>query len=72
MTGREALKRIAGNEWIADELGKMGFFCVPLEPTKEMIDAAWADALAEDATGVWQSMIDACRTSDVEIQDLRV
>jgi len=31
---------------------------VPLIPTKEMIKAAWADALAEDAAGVWKSMIE--------------
>jgi hypothetical protein len=30
---------------------------VPRIPTKEMIEAAWADALAEDAKGVWESMI---------------
>jgi hypothetical protein len=24
-----------------------------------MLDAAWADALAEDAAGVWESMISA-------------
>lgn len=28
------------------------------EPTEAMIEAAWADALAEDAKGVWQEMID--------------
>lgn len=32
---------------------------VPRIPTKEMIEAAWASALAENAEGVWQSMIDA-------------
>ncbi|MDE2329985.1 MAG: hypothetical protein KGK16_04290 [Bradyrhizobium sp.] len=31
---------------------------VPRIPTKEMLDAAWADALAEDAAGVWHSMIE--------------
>ena len=31
---------------------------VPRHPTKEMIEAAWADALAEDAKGVWRCMID--------------
>lgn len=29
------------------------------EPTEEMVKAAWADALAEDAKGVWCAMIDA-------------
>lgn len=32
---------------------------VPRHPTKEMIEAAWADALAEDARGVWEEMIKA-------------
>jgi hypothetical protein len=32
---------------------------VPRNPTKEMLEAAWADALAEDAKGVWESMIEA-------------
>jgi hypothetical protein len=31
---------------------------VPHRPTKEMLEAAWADALAEDAAGVWNSMIE--------------
>lgn len=30
---------------------------VPRKPTKEMLDAAWASALAEDAEGVWDAMI---------------
>lgn len=29
------------------------------EPTKAMIEAGWADALAEDAGATWKSMIDA-------------
>jgi hypothetical protein len=32
---------------------------VPRVPTKEMLDAAWADAHDEDAAGVWRAMIDA-------------
>lgn len=32
---------------------------VPRHPTKEMLDEAWADAHAEDARGVWDSMIEA-------------
>lgn len=31
---------------------------VPRRPTKAMIEAAWADALAEDAKGVWMTMVD--------------
>jgi hypothetical protein len=36
-----------------------GMVLVPRIPTKEMLEAAWADALAEDAKGVWKAMIDA-------------
>lgn len=31
---------------------------VPRHPTKEMLEAAWADGLAEDVAGVCGSMID--------------
>jgi hypothetical protein len=31
---------------------------VPRRPTREMLKAAWADALGEDAIGVWNSMIE--------------
>jgi len=30
---------------------------VPREPTKQMIDEAWAAALEENAAGVWRDMI---------------
>jgi hypothetical protein len=33
------------------------YVLVPRVPTREMLDAAWADALAEDAAGVWAEMI---------------
>ena len=36
---------------------------VPRKPTQEMLKAAWADALAEDAEGVWNSMIEAYENS---------
>ena len=36
-----------------------GWVLVPKVPTKEMIDAAWADAHEEDAAGVWREMINA-------------
>jgi len=32
---------------------------VPRRPTPAMIEAAWASALNEDASGVWESMIKA-------------
>ena len=31
---------------------------VPRRPTREMVDEAWADALAEDAAAVWKTMIE--------------
>jgi hypothetical protein len=34
------------------------FVIVPRRPTKRMLDGAWADALAESASGVWESMIE--------------
>jgi hypothetical protein len=36
---------------------------VPRIPTKEMIDAAWASALDENAMGVWEDMIQAWLSS---------
>ena len=44
---------------------------VPRNPTKEMIDAAWADALGEDAAGVWKSMIDdhEMRTGNADLSN---
>lgn len=38
---------------------KQEMVLVPRHPTKEMIEAAWADAHGEDALGVWRSMIEA-------------
>lgn len=35
------------------------YILVPRQPTKEMLDAAWPSALAEDAGGVWKDMIEA-------------
>lgn len=32
---------------------------VPRHPTKEMVAAAWASALDENAAGVWEAMITA-------------
>lgn len=42
---------------IIDALGKEGYVIVPRIPTADMIEKAWADALAEDAAAVWRSMI---------------
>lgn len=40
------------------EQAQSDYILVPRKPTKEMLEAAWADALSEDAAGVWQSMIE--------------
>ena len=45
------------------------FIFVPREPTKEMLRAAWADALGEDAAGVWRAMIEEYKKSIIEAQD---
>ncbi len=37
---------------------------VPRKPTAEMIEAAWASALAEDALGVWEAMIENFEDED--------
>lgn len=42
---------------------------VPLHPTKEMIEAAWAAALDEDASGVWSAMIEAWISRSKESQE---
>ena len=38
-------------------LRESGYVIVPNIPTKQMLDAARYDALAEDAAGVWEAMI---------------
>jgi hypothetical protein len=51
---------VADNE--IDRLGQggtTGMILVPRIPTKEMIEAAYYDAMAEDAAGVWRSMVEA-------------
>lgn len=42
---------------------------VPRKPTKEMLDAAWSCALAEDASGVWESMIVKWLSKDRKLAD---
>lgn len=41
-----------------DKGGGIELVLVPRHPTKEMIDAAWAAATAENADGVWNAMIE--------------
>jgi hypothetical protein len=57
VTGREVLGKIAG-DGVVEALYARGFVCVPADPTDEMVRAAWAEALAENARGVWASMIE--------------
>ena len=61
MTGRDVLREAVGDEAqaqrVADAIAALGYVCVPRVPTKVMLDAAWADALAEDAKAVWETMI---------------
>jgi hypothetical protein len=46
-------------ESIGRMLIEVDLLVVPKKPTQQMLDAAWASALAEDAAGVWESMIEA-------------
>ncbi len=57
MTGREAIEKVTESLIVAEKLSEMGFVCVPRQPTQALLDAAWAEALAENAAGVWDMMI---------------
>ncbi len=49
---------MAGGANVAEDRdNEQKMILVPRRPTKEMLEAAWADALAEDAAGVWAAMI---------------
>ncbi len=39
-------------------LREAGFVCALIEPTEDMLKAAWAAALEEDAAGVWHCMVE--------------
>ena len=43
---------------MANEANETEMVLVPRIPTKEMTDAAWVEATAEDAAGVWRAMIE--------------
>jgi hypothetical protein len=43
----------------AERAEQAGYVVVPRVPTRRMLEAAWADALNEDAAAVWASMIEA-------------
>ena len=59
MTGREVIATVAGvdADRIAMAIEELGFVCVPKKPTKDMLDAAYWEALAENAEGVWDAMV---------------
>ena len=44
---------------VPSKLENANYVLVPRAPTKTMVEAAWADALAEDAAGVWEAMIES-------------
>jgi hypothetical protein len=54
---RAAVGDEAQAQRIVDAIAAQGYVCVPRIPTKAMLDAAWADAMAEDAKEVWATMI---------------
>ena len=68
MTSREIIVQTARRcgmlledaDLLAMRITAMGYVCVPVEPTELMLRNAWADALGEDAAGVWRQMIQAC------------
>lgn len=67
MTGREVLKEIAGEE-VADALYARGFVCVPREPTKKMLQDAYWSAPGEDLGHVWEELIAASESSNLEAE----
>lgn len=79
MTTREVILKCAEDcdieareaESIIGKLAFMGYVCVPIEPTKFMIQNAWADALSEDAAGVWACMIQACEDPVAALETLK-
>jgi hypothetical protein len=42
---------------VVQALRAKGYVCVPVNPTADMRTGAWAEALAENAAGVWEAMI---------------
>jgi threonine/homoserine efflux transporter RhtA len=50
------LSRAAADD-IIRALNAAGYVVVPRIPSSKMLENAWADALAEDAAGVWSAMI---------------
>jgi hypothetical protein len=44
---------------VVTTLAVAGYVCVPLKPTKEMIEAAYWPSHAENTEGIWDEMIKA-------------
>jgi hypothetical protein len=67
-----AALRVIATVLASDELAKhviaalneAGYVCVPREPSEEMRNAAYWSALAENAVGVWEDMIEASVISE--------
>jgi hypothetical protein len=53
----------AGAGQVCEAIREAGYVIVPRAPTKEMMEAAWADALSEDAAAVWSSMIESAEST---------
>jgi hypothetical protein len=51
------------SQTIIDRINSGELAIVPVIPSEEMTQSAWADALAEDANGVWNKMVEAGRLS---------
>jgi len=60
----EAINSIGSDATLVLAAKARGMCVFPRVPTKEMLHAAWSDALGEDAAGVWLSMIKASETSE--------
>ena len=58
---RPTLAEIGITPALAEALESAGLVVVPLIPTEQMIEAAWASTLDENAKLVWEDMIAAWR-----------
>ncbi len=54
---------------VLNALASAGIVCVPKNPTEAMIEAAWANALSENARGVWEDMVECATRTHSEIGD---
>ena len=79
MTGRDLILKAASDivdrdtaQRLAEAIEALGYVCVPREATPRMLVGAYWDALAENASGVWSTMIGVSEgtISDHEIDGL--